>query len=551
MDPQAEAAGSERTFSSWNSMLIFVPCAAVAEVFLGKNFWAGRFSADDLPLGWFFIALISLCVIHRFVMRSFRHYCPSMRNLLSVGVVLAASILVIKLGLIISQSLAAYARTAGHPWEITPASFVYAIPFAAGGLLLQTILGWHYSLLFALSSSVIAACYLDSPQVVVPYVLVTTMMGVLRISHLRSRSAYTKAGLAVALSGLAIAMASLMIEQHLSRSEIAIRLCAPFVSGALSAFISAGFTPVMEYLGGYVTDLRLLELATLEHPLLKELSYSCPGTWNHSMVMGMIAETAADAIGANPVVARVGAYFHDIGKIKKPLYFVENQTPHENRHDKLSTSMSALIIRSHVKDGMELAQKHRLPGIIQDLIPQHHGTSRIEYFYNKACKEAEEAGLPPSEVDVSLYSYPGPRPQTREAGILMLADGMEAAVRTVEDLTHDRIQGLVQKKINKVFASGQLDECELTLKDLHVIAKCFTRVLSGIYHQRIVYAEPAEKTSEKAHSKAQNGHGNKGSEVIPGACPLADSHQAGPAETENSDDSPEAGGKEDLKRLGI
>jgi putative nucleotidyltransferase with HDIG domain len=261
-----------------------------------------------------------------------------------------------------------------------------------------------------------------------------------------------------------------------------------------------GVTPIVEYLGGYASDMRLIEMATLDHALLKELSIQAPGTWNHSMVMGMMVESAADAIKANPVVCRVGAYFHDVGKTKKPLYFVENQAPGENRHDKLSSSMSALIIRSHVKDGVELARKHKLPEVIEDLIPQHHGTSVIEYFLEKARKEVEEAGEDPETVDVSLYSYPGPKPQTREAGLLMLADGIEAAARTLNDPTGDRIQGMVQKMINKVFSSGQLNECELTLRDLHLIAKCFTRVLTGIYHQRIAYAEPADKGHEQEDS---------------------------------------------------
>ena len=159
--------------------------------------------------------------------------------------------------------------------------------------------------------------------------------------------------------------------------------------------------------------------------------------------------------------------------------------------------MSALIIRAHVKDGVELARRHKLPKVIEDMIPQHHGTSLIEYFYDKARKEAEELGVDPDSVDRALYQYPGPRPQTKEAGLLMLADGIEAAARTLSEPSQDRIQGLVQKMINKVFASGELNECELTLHDLHLIARSFTHILTGIYHQRIAYAEPAEKTNEK------------------------------------------------------
>jgi putative nucleotidyltransferase with HDIG domain len=284
--------------------------------------------------------------------------------------------------------------------------------------------------------------------------------------------------------------------------DITVRMLGCVVSGGLSALLAVAITPIIEYFGEYASDMRLIEMATLDHPLLKELSIQAPGTWNHSMVIGMMVESAAATIGANPVVCRVGAYFHDIGKSKKPLYFVENQSAGENRHDKLSPSMSALIIRAHVKDGIDLARRHRLPKVIEDMIPQHHGTSVIDYFYDKARKEAEELGEDPENVDRSLYQYPGPRPQTKEAGLLMLADGIEAAARTLTDPSQDRIQGMVQKMLNKVFASGELNECELTLRDLHLIAKSFTRVLTGIYHQRIAYAEPAEKGQSTGDARA-------------------------------------------------
>jgi putative nucleotidyltransferase with HDIG domain len=287
-----------------------------------------------------------------------------------------------------------------------------------------------------------------------------------------------------------------------SALDVIVRILGCCVSGGVSALLAVAITPVVEYLGEYASDMRLIEMATLDHPLLKELSIQAPGTWNHSMVIGMMVESAAAVIGANPVVCRVGAYFHDVGKSKKPLYFVENQSAGENRHDKLSPSMSALIIRSHVKDGVDLARRHKLPKVIEDMIPQHHGTSVIDYFYDKARKEAEDAGEDPESVDRSLYQYPGPRPQTKEAGLLMLADGIEAAARTLSDPSHDRIQGMVQKMLNKVFASGELNECELTLRDLHLIARSFTRVLSGIYHQRIAYAEPAEKVQQSNDERA-------------------------------------------------
>jgi putative nucleotidyltransferase with HDIG domain len=322
-------------------------------------------------------------------------------------------------------------------------------------------------------------------------------------------------------------------------SDFTVRIAAVLIGGMLCGFIAAGLTPIVEALGGYVTDMRLIEMATLDHPLLKELSIQAPGTWNHSMVIGMMVETAAEAVGANSIVARVGAYFHDIGKSKKPLYFVENQGGEDNRHDKLSPSMSALIIRSHVKDGIELARKHKLPKVIEDMIPEHHGTGFIEYFYDKAVKEAVEG----QEVDQSLYTYPGPKPQTKEAGILMLADGIEAASRTIIDPTLDRIQGLVQKMINKVFASGELEECELTLKDLHLIARCFTRVLNGIYHQRVAYAEPAEKVN-KEEDQSSSGAGAASEEVAGGSA----SKKSKVSGEERTSKEP---AKEDLKRLGL
>jgi putative nucleotidyltransferase with HDIG domain len=301
---------------------------------------------------------------------------------------------------------------------------------------------------------------------------------------------------------------------HQHGREFLVQVASSFVGAIFTFLITSGFAPVLEILGGYVTDMRLLEMATLDHPLLKELSVQAPGTWNHSMVMGMMSEAAADAIGANPVLAKVGSYFHDIGKSKKPLYFVENQFGGENRHDRLTPSMSALIIRSHVKDGLDMARKYKLPEVLSDMISQHHGTSTIEYFFEKALKESEHDETKP-EVDRTHYQYPGPKPQTKEAGILMLADGIEAASRTLSDPSFDRIQGMVQKMINKVFSSGQLQECELTLLDLHHIARCFTRILSGIHHHRIAYSEPVEKIrSTKDEMDDKKAEGVDGKDVV-------------------------------------
>jgi len=369
-------------------------------------------------------------------------------------------------------------------------------------LIARSILGLHLGLVVAIFETIMMGAYAPAPGITAALILTTSIVACVEFVRVRSRAAYLRAAFKISVASLPFAVISLLIIPPTGTLDATVRILGCLVSGGLSGIIAVGLTPVVEYLSGYASDMRLIEMATLDHPLLKELSIQAPGTWNHSMVIGMMVESAADAIGANPVVCRVGAYFHDVGKITKPLYFVENQSPGDNRHDKLSPSMSALIIRAHVKEGIELSRKHRLPQVIEDLIAQHHGTSMIEFFYEKARKEAEESGNDPESVDRASFSYPGPKPQTREAGLLMLADGIEAASRTLSEPSFDRIQGLVQKMMNKVFASGELNECDLTLRDLHVIAKCFTRVLSGIYHQRIAYSEPAEKTTCSHHDRA-------------------------------------------------
>ncbi|MBN8548536.1 MAG: HDIG domain-containing protein [Deltaproteobacteria bacterium] len=481
----------------------------------------------------------SLYVIHRFATVSYRAYRPSFRDLMALTLLIFGSMLIIWLGKVLGFSLTTSSFAAGYLHDVSPASWNFMIPFAAASLVLQAILGLHYALVCSLSLAFIVGIYTPGEPILIPYVIATSLVAALSLSRFRSRSAYLRAGLNISLVALPFTLCSIITDGQIVTVDAAVRIIGALASGVLCAFIASGVTPLFEYFGGYVTDLRLIEMATLDHPLLKELSIQAPGTWNHSMVMGMMVESAADAVGANPVIARVGAYFHDIGKMKKPLYFVENQSPNENRHDKLSTSMSALIIRSHVKDGIELARKQRVPAIIEDMIPQHHGTSVIEYFYDKACAEAEANGLDVSTVDISLYTYPGPKPQTREAGILMLADGIEAASRTLSEPTLDRIQGLVQKMINKVFASGQLEESELTLRDLHHVAKSFTRVLSGIYHQRIAYAEPAEKVNEEDASAEE------------GSNDVGDSSSAKKQEVSGEERPGKEVSKEDLKRLGL
>lgn len=537
---------------SLHGVLLAAAGSLSAELVLSNSF---RYGTPFAAVGRVAIVFLILYSLHRFALQSLSNYRPGIKELCTLALTIVASITIVWLGRVIAIGLTAYVdtQTITYLRMVTAESLFFAIPYAAGALMLQALLGLHYGLVFSLSIAIIVGVYSPGQPMMLPYVLSTCLMACLSLSRFRSRSAYLKAGFNISLIAFPFVLATVVISGEMMPVDIAVRLFGALLSGVFCSFIAAGFTPVVEALGGYVTDMRLIEMATIDHPVLKELSIQAPGTWNHSMVMGMMVEAAADEIGANSVLARVGAYFHDIGKTTKPLYFVENQGGGENRHDKISTSMSALIIRSHVKDGIELAKKHRLPEPIIEMIPQHHGTSLIEYFYDKACKEAHEAeGDDAPEVDKSLYSYPGPKPQTKEAGILMLADGIEAAARTLSDPSIDRIQGLVQKMINKVFSSGQLNECDLTLRDLHIIAKNFTRILSSIYHQRIAYAEPAEKTRDKPESSSKAEEERDGNEKVAGRGPAQKQDNEIGADSEGAeDDGDKKERKENLRRLGI
>jgi putative nucleotidyltransferase with HDIG domain len=263
-----------------------------------------------------------------------------------------------------------------------------------------------------------------------------------------------------------------------------------------------------------------------------------PGTYHHSIMVGLLVENAAESIGANPLLARVAAYYHDIGKIRKPLYFAENLKNQGNKHDKLAPSMSALILISHVKDGVELARENKLGSVLIDIIRQHHGTSLIKFFYDKAQQQSKGEAV--NEQD---YRYPGPKPQSREAALIMLADAVEAAGRTLSNPTSARIQGMVQKIINKIFIDGQLNECDLTLKDLHKIAKSFNRILVGIFHQRVEYPEPAykERAREEKKSAAAEQKGQSSGDL----------HRESAAEPAVQPGEVTTDSIEDLKRLGM
>jgi hypothetical protein len=420
---------------------------------------------------------------------------------------------------------------------ISPAAVYCLLPLAAGPMLVAIFFGPASAILFAIVLAVLAAFVLDRQFNLLFYYLIGSLVAIHRVEDTRDRTTPLKAGLAVSLANaVVIVIFTLTIDEPLLSARTGAAVILGVAGGVLSGVITTGLSPVVEWAFDYTTNVKLLELANMEQPLLRGLMVQAPGSYHHSLMVGNMVEAAAKSIGANALLARVAAYYHDIGKIKKPLYFVENQAGGENRHERLAPSMSSLILISHVRDGVELAKDHHLGEAIQAIIQQHHGTSVISYFYQKAIDLQEKLktskGGEVSPVLLEDYRYPGPKPQTKEAGLVLLADAVEAVSRTLTEPTAARIQGMVQKITNKIFTDGQLDECELTLKDLHEIAKSFIQILTAIFHQRIEYPEPAAKGVERARADGDSG--------------------SKPAKRDRNGSREDRGkGKEDLKRLGL
>ncbi len=401
------------------------------------------------------------------------------KSLLFISTIFIVFILFTKISVFLSESFSAKV-----PFSITASSIVFAVPLGSSAMLVCLFMGFDIAIPFALIMSVCAAGMLENRFEFFIYFLLSNEMAAYWVQNCRERNVIIKAGLKLGLLNLLLAIA---IALHMGDSfglGILWNCIFAFMGGVGAGIITTGFAPVVEIAFDYTTDIKLLELANLDRPILRRLMIEAPGTYHHSIIVGTMVEAAASEINANPLLAKVCGYYHDIGKIKKPLYFVENQANGKNKHDKLAPSMSSLILISHIKDGVEIARKNKLGGVIADTINQHHGTSLIRYFYEKAQQIKGK-----DSVKIGDFRYPGPKPQTKEAGLVMLADVVEAASRTLENPTPARIQGLVQNLINNVFSDGQLDNCELTLKDLHNIAKSFNKILNGIHHHRIEYTE--------------------------------------------------------------
>ncbi|MFC1577271.1 HD family phosphohydrolase, partial [Candidatus Omnitrophota bacterium] len=375
----------------------------------------------------------------------------------------------------------------------------YIVPFSICTMLVAILVSANASAIVGLLLSIITGVMFGGRLEIVLVCFVGGLVSIHATRNLRRRFQIAIAGIEVGASN-AIVIISLGLLNNLKPMAYLSDSLWGIASGVLSCFIVMGLLPVLEHLFKITTNITLLELSDLNHPLLKELTLKAPGTYHHSLLVGNLAEAACKAIDANSLLARIGAYYHDIGKVEKAEYFSENEASYKSRHDNLVPSMSSLIISNHVKEGVDLARKYNLNKPIIEMIQQHHGTGLMYFFYKKALDVSNGDG----KLKEDEYRYLGPKPQSKEAAVVLLADSVEASSRTLTEPTPGKIRNLVQRIVNNKFIDKQLDESDLTLSDLHKISESFVRVLIAAFHVRAEY--PLKQEENRIAPKDQ---GNK------------------------------------------
>lgn len=387
------------------------------------------------------------------------------------------------------------------------------IPVASLAMLTMLLFNdLHLAFLMSLASSILAG-YLVTPEVeaikdplnMMMIFLVGGLTAAFSVRHARTRGKQLSAGLYAGIIQVACVILLYPDMSFMPTKAFVVDYIQPFIlNGLLAGGVVMVVLKIFESLFGVLTNFSLLELSDFNHALLRRMVLEAPGTYHHSLIVSNLAEAAAAEIGANALLTRVGAYYHDIGKLEKPEYFTENQLAGGNKHDDIEPSISRLVILNHVKEGLELGKKYKLNPLILNFIPQHHGTSLMYYFYQKALEEAES----PDSVKEENFRYPGPKPQSRETAIVMLADSVEGATRALDEQTPTRIAEVVRKVINNKFIDGQLDECNLTLKEIESIAATFSRVLSAMYHGRVKYPEKNPERNGHDHRNQKSPEAN-------------------------------------------
>ncbi len=363
----------------------------------------------------------------------------------------------------------------------------YLIPITIGSMLLTIFFDTRIGFLGTIILSILIGFLRGNEFNISIISIFTGIIAVVSVSRIRSRNWLVHSILLISAAYI-VSITIMEILRYSNFKTIVNYWGFGVINGFISPLLVYGLQVIYEYFFDIATDMKLLELSDLNSPLLRKLAIEAPGTYHHSLMVGNLAEAAAESIGANALLARVGSYYHDIGKIEKREYFIENQMKSKNPHEKLSPTMSCLILMNHVKKGIETAKKYKLPKEIRDFIAEHHGTNLITFFYQKALEKSDG-----EEINESSFRYPGPRPKTKEIGIVMLADAIEAASRTLKDPSTSRIRGMVISIVQERFKESELDDCPLTLRELTRIIESFETVLLGTFHARIEYPDQDEK----------------------------------------------------------
>ncbi len=427
-------------------------------------------------IGLLILVAISFILLYLYIKLYHKEIFAKKSTLLLLGVVMVVILLICKLISLVSFNMDA---------EITM-QIGYLLPVAAASMVLAVLLNRSISIVCTILLSLFMGIAMDGNMAVVLVSLAGGLMGIITSSRLNQRSQFVGASIYLTLVNIIVIGAWGFIWQQ-PYQAIGIGMLFGLINGLLSAILAMGILPYLESGFGITTVLRLLELSNSNHPLLKRLMMEAPGTYNHSILVGNLAEAAADAIGADALLVRVSSYYHDIGKLKRPHFYIENQRPGENPHDKLQPGLSAMIITSHTTDGAKMLREERFPQEIIDIVEQHHGNGLLSLFYNKA----KELAVDSDEVKKSDYRYKGKKPQTKEAAVVMLADSVQAAVQALDLAANEQVEAKVKEVINARLQTGQLSESPLTFKDLDTINQSFLMVLSGMNHQRIKYQDQA------------------------------------------------------------
>lgn len=463
-----------------------------------KTVSESKISTLTVILGIFCVSLFMTLLLYFWRTRNWLKHPPrSNKDFFLFAIVAILQIFFVKAGIFISVAI-------NRAFPSIPIDACYfSIPFACGAMIIAVLVNRNMAMIMSVLTSFLIGLLFEEKILFPLFSFFGSMAASYHVVNSRQRSTFFKVGLFLSVINMAAIFSLNLLTGHLF-DDLLIRLLMGLLGGLITAVLVAGLTPVFESLFGFITYIKLLELANLNQPIFQKMIIDAPGTYHHSIIVASLVEAAAEAIGANSLLAKVSAYYHDIGKLAKPHYYIENQPGYENRHDKLSPKMSSLIIISHVKEGCELASQAKLGQPIINIIRQHHGTSLVTYFFDKAKKDKDESIRSLSE---SEFRYPGPKPQTKEAGLVMLGDVIEASSRTLTNPTPARIRSLVRERIDRIYADGQLDDCELTLKNLNIIAETFTRILMGIFHHRIDYPESAAR--EATGKKDSHDHSNR------------------------------------------